>query len=174
MTGRRRRRGAGRRALVQTTADQSSHPLIAPRRSPAQPLHAAPPNRDEDFDAASTTEKSVTRPHDVRATPVSAGLAIRRALAPRLLSFRHIVLTHGHVDHAGSGADMIARTGARSYAHAADADLITKGQAEHPGTTVTPGLGPRLVYIKPGGTKFAPFNVDQPSPMDRSCRWRPM
>jgi glyoxylase-like metal-dependent hydrolase (beta-lactamase superfamily II) len=79
------------------------------------------------------------------------------------LDIRHLVLTHGHIDHAGSGADVLQRTGARSYAHAADLDLIREGKAEHAGTSVTPGIVPRLVYllfIKPGGTSYKPFTVD--------------
>lgn len=80
------------------------------------------------------------------------------------LDIRHLVLTHGHIDHAGSGADVLQRTGARSYAHAADLDLIREGKAEHAGTSVTPGIVPRLVYllfIKPGGTSYKRFTVDQ-------------
>jgi len=30
--------------------------------------------------------------------------------------------------------------GARAYAHAADLELINKGEAERPGTSVTPGI----------------------------------
>lgn len=77
---------------------------------------------------------------------------------------RHLVLTHGHIDHAGSAAEVKRRTGARVYAHAADIDLITKGEAEHPGTTVTPGIIPallNLIFIKPGGTKYEALSVDQ-------------
>ena len=77
---------------------------------------------------------------------------------------RHLVLTHGHIDHAGSAADVIQRTGALSYAHAGDLDLINKGQAEHHGTAVTPGVIPRLIYrvfIKPGGTTYKSFAIDQ-------------
>ena len=77
---------------------------------------------------------------------------------------RHLVLTHGHIDHAGSAAEMQRRTGARVYAHAADLDLITQGEAEHPGTTVTPGILPHLldlVFIKPGGTTYEALSVDQ-------------
>lgn len=79
-------------------------------------------------------------------------------------NIRHLVLTHGHIDHAGSAAEVLRRTGARSYAHAADLDLINQGQAEHPGTSVTPGLLPKLVYllfIKPGGTTYEGFAVDR-------------
>lgn len=51
-----------------------------------------------------------------------------------------------------------------SYAHAADLELITKGVAERPGTTVTPGMIPAIAYrlfIKPGGTTYEAFAVDQ-------------
>jgi len=77
---------------------------------------------------------------------------------------RHLVLTHGHIDHAGSAAEVRRRTGARTYAHAADLELITKGKAERPGTTVTPGIIPAiayLIFIKPGGTTYESLAVDQ-------------
>jgi glyoxylase-like metal-dependent hydrolase (beta-lactamase superfamily II) len=77
---------------------------------------------------------------------------------------RHLVLTHGHVDHAGSGAEVIRRTGARAYIHPADLDLIQQGNSEHPGTSVTPGLMPAIAYrlfIKPGGTKYDPFTIHE-------------
>jgi len=77
---------------------------------------------------------------------------------------RHLILTHGHIDHAGSAAEVKRRTGAKVYAHAADLELITKGEAEHPGTTVTPGIIPAILYlifIKPGGTKYESLSVDQ-------------
>lgn len=80
------------------------------------------------------------------------------------VDIRHLVLTHGHVDHAGSAAEVRRRTGARTYAHAADLELITKGKAERPGTTVTPGIIPAIAYrifIKPGGTTYEPLPVDQ-------------
>ena len=77
---------------------------------------------------------------------------------------RHLVLTHGHIDHAGSAAEVLQRTGARAYAHPADLDLINTGTAEHPGTSVTPGIVPKIAYllfIKPGGTTYRGFAVDQ-------------
>ena len=66
--------------------------------------------------------------------------------------------------NAGSAAEVLRRTGARSYAHAADLELITKGVAERPGTTVTLGMVPAIAYrlfIKPGGTTYEAFAVDQ-------------
>jgi glyoxylase-like metal-dependent hydrolase (beta-lactamase superfamily II) len=77
---------------------------------------------------------------------------------------RHLVLTHGHIDHAGSAAEVRRRTGARTYAHAADLELITEGKAERLGTTVTPGIIPAiayLIFIKPGGTTYESLAVDQ-------------
>jgi glyoxylase-like metal-dependent hydrolase (beta-lactamase superfamily II) len=77
---------------------------------------------------------------------------------------RHLVLTHGHMDHAGSAAEVRRRTGARTCAHAADLELINKGKAERPGTTVTPGIIPAIAYllfIKPGGTTYESLAVDQ-------------
>lgn len=79
-------------------------------------------------------------------------------------NIRHLLLTHGHIDHAGSAAEVRRRTGARTYAHAIDLELINKGQAERPGTTVTPGFIPAFAYlffIKPGGTKYESFPVDE-------------
>ncbi len=77
---------------------------------------------------------------------------------------RHLLLTHAHIDHAGSAAEVRRRTGARTYAHSIDLELISKGQAERPGTTVTPGIIPAIVYfvfIKFGGTTYEGFPIDQ-------------
>ena len=78
---------------------------------------------------------------------------------------RHLILTHGHIDHAGSAAEVRRRTGAHTYAHAADLELINQGEAQRPGTSVTPGMIPKIAYllfIKPGGTTYKSFPVDQP------------
>jgi glyoxylase-like metal-dependent hydrolase (beta-lactamase superfamily II) len=77
---------------------------------------------------------------------------------------RHLVLTHGHIEHAGSAAEVRRRTGARTYAHAIDLELINKGEAERPGTSVTPGFIPAIAYllfIEYGGTTYESFPVDQ-------------
>jgi len=42
---------------------------------------------------------------------------------------KHLLLTHGHVDHAGSAAEIIRRTGAEAYVHAADLALTAAGEA---------------------------------------------
>ena len=78
---------------------------------------------------------------------------------------RHLVLTHCHIDHAGSAAEVRRRTGARTYAHVIDATLITQGEAERVGTTVTRGLVPALVYrffIKNEPTHYEPLPIDEP------------
>ncbi len=77
---------------------------------------------------------------------------------------RHLVLTHGHIDHAGSAAEVRRRTGARTYAHDIDLELINKGEAERPGTAVTPGFIPAIAYllfIKYRGKTYESFPVDQ-------------
>ena len=77
---------------------------------------------------------------------------------------KHLILTHGHVDHAGSAAEISRITGAKVYVHAKDLALTTKGEAGYDGITVTPGFIPKLVYrfvIQPGGTKYESFTVDK-------------
>ena len=78
---------------------------------------------------------------------------------------RHLLLTHCHIDHAGSAAEVRRRTGARTYAHVTDAPLITQGIAERHDTTRIPGLVPSLIYllfIKYAGTIYEPVPIDQP------------
>ncbi len=52
---------------------------------------------------------------------------------------RHIVLTHGHPDHIGSAAALKRATGARVYAHGADAEIVRSGKGFRP-LTAGPGL----------------------------------
>jgi glyoxylase-like metal-dependent hydrolase (beta-lactamase superfamily II) len=77
---------------------------------------------------------------------------------------KHLLLTHGHVDHAGSAAEISRRTGAKVYVHPADLGLTSHGEAGYDGIVVTPGIIPSLVFrwvIRPGGTKYEPFAVDK-------------
>lgn len=77
---------------------------------------------------------------------------------------RHLLLTHCHIDHVGSAAEVLRRTGARTYAHPIDAALITQGQTARAATTVSPGLIPALVYrffIKNKGTHCEPLPIDE-------------
>jgi glyoxylase-like metal-dependent hydrolase (beta-lactamase superfamily II) len=87
-----------------------------------------------------------------------------RRTGPNPGEIRHILLTHGHVDHAGSAAEISRRTGAKVYVHSADLALTAKGEAGYDGITVTPGIIPKLVYrfvIKPGGTTYESFPIEK-------------
>ena len=79
-------------------------------------------------------------------------------------NIRHLLLTHMHIDHAGSAAEVRRRTGARTYAHPLDAPLIETGVGMRPDTTRSPGLVEALVYffyIKGHDTSYEPLPVDQ-------------
>ena len=79
-------------------------------------------------------------------------------------NIRHLLLTHCHVDHAGSAAEIRKRTGARTYAHATDASLITQGIGKRPSTTRSPGLMAALIYqffIKNLKSSYEPTPIDQ-------------
>jgi glyoxylase-like metal-dependent hydrolase (beta-lactamase superfamily II) len=81
-----------------------------------------------------------------------------------LSDIKHLILTHGHIDHAGGAAELVKKTGAKTYAHPKDLELISKGEAERPGTSLTPGLINALIYfffIKFGGSKYESFYIDQ-------------
>ncbi len=56
---------------------------------------------------------------------------------------RHVIVTHYHVDHAGSAADLKEATGATVYAHPADAAYI-RGEKPHEGPFPR-GLVDRLI-----------------------------
>ncbi|MEL5959390.1 MBL fold metallo-hydrolase [Streptomyces sp. CLV115] len=56
--------------------------------------------------------------------------ALKR-LGGRPEDLRHIVLTHSHIDHMGSAADLVGATGARVLAGAMDAPVI-RGTAPEP------------------------------------------
>ncbi|GII55638.1 MBL fold metallo-hydrolase [Planotetraspora thailandica] len=58
-------------------------------------------------------------------------------LGGRPADVRQIVLTHSHVDHMGSAADLVAATGARVLAGAVDAPFI-RGAAPEPEPVHTP------------------------------------
>lgn len=78
-------------------------------------------------------------------------------------NIRHLLLTHCHIDHGGSAAEVRRRTGARTYAHVLDAPLVAQGIAERPGTARTPGVVNffvHLFFIKYAGTTYEPMPVD--------------
>ncbi|MEU9117376.1 MBL fold metallo-hydrolase [Streptomyces sp. NPDC048483] len=62
-------------------------------------------------------------------------------LGGRPRDLRQIVLTHCHLDHAGSAADLVAATGARVLAGALDAPYI-RGTAPEPPPVLTPAERP--------------------------------
>jgi glyoxylase-like metal-dependent hydrolase (beta-lactamase superfamily II) len=64
----------------------------------------------------------------------------------------HIVLTHRHVDHAGSAAEIAALTGAPVYAGRADAPLIRSGEA-----------GPQPVFTATEEALFARVGAGLPA-----------
>ncbi|MFI0262218.1 MBL fold metallo-hydrolase [Streptomyces sp. NPDC017056] len=67
--------------------------------------------------------------------PVILDALVRLGGGPGAL--RQIVLTHSHIDHMGSAADLVAATGARVLAGAADAPYI-RGTAPEPPPVYTP------------------------------------
>ncbi len=80
-----------------------------------------------------------------------------------LASLRQIILTHFHEDHAGSAADLAARSGARVLAHRADA-LVIRGEMPGPAPDFTPEekvLHERIVAAAGGLPAAPPCRVDQ-------------
>ncbi|GIF13188.1 MBL fold metallo-hydrolase [Actinoplanes teichomyceticus] len=76
---------------------------------------------------------------------------IRRSLG----EVRAILLTHHHTDHAGNVADLRKRSGARLFAHAAEAPFVNGGLPPQPPAN---GLGRFLVRLV--GT-VEPTRIDQ-------------
>jgi glyoxylase-like metal-dependent hydrolase (beta-lactamase superfamily II) len=69
---------------------------------------------------------------------------------------RHLVFTHHHPDHIGSGAAIVRATGARTYMHPLDVSIAETGGPFRP---MVPGSGllPRLLYFGVGLQKPAPI-----------------
>lgn len=94
-----------------------------------------------------------------RDTPkILAGI---EALGRRPEDLRHILLTHAHPDHVGGAAALRARTGARVYAHGADAAIIEDGGPFRP-IRPAPGLRNKLVVAMLGRL----FTHASPAPVD--------
>lgn len=70
-------------------------------------------------------------------------------LGGRPEQLRQIVLTHSHVDHMGSAADLVAATGARVLAGALDAPYI-RGAVPEPPPVLTAGERPLYERIVAG------------------------
>jgi glyoxylase-like metal-dependent hydrolase (beta-lactamase superfamily II) len=76
---------------------------------------------------------------------------------------KHILVTHGHPDHAGALAALKKATGAKIWAHAADVELIERGDAFRPAFDATPGLLNAALFhqfIAPASPRFPPCEVD--------------
>ena len=80
-----------------------------------------------------------------------------------LAGLRQIILTHFHDDHAGSAADLAARSGARVLAHRADAPVI-RGEMPGPAPEFTAEeqtLHAQIVAAAGGLPPAPPCPVDQ-------------
>jgi len=78
-------------------------------------------------------------------------------------NIKRILLTHLHTDHTGNAADIKRQTGARVYAHRADALLLEKGVSGRP-MTLTPGITNQFIYqlfIKSAGNTVSPVAVEE-------------
>ena len=91
--------------------------------------------------------------------PGSAGRILEaiRALGRDPADLKRILITHPHVDHIGSLAELKRRTGAEVLAHPADIPIIT-GESADP---ARPGLLVRLLArLVPALSRFDPAPVD--------------
>jgi glyoxylase-like metal-dependent hydrolase (beta-lactamase superfamily II) len=76
---------------------------------------------------------------------------------------KHLIFTHGHPDHLGSGAAIVRQTGARTYMHPLDIPIAESGGPFRP---VTPAPDPlrqvlcRLFYHP--DERVEPVAIDQP------------
>ena len=76
---------------------------------------------------------------------------------------RHIILTHGHYDHAGSAAALVAATGADLAMHPTDAALFAQGKGLRETFRPGPGLLNWLLFrmVAVGGSsRVTPAPVD--------------
>ena len=89
-------------------------------------------------------------------------VAAIRALGRAPADLRHIVVTHCHVDHAGSLAELQRLKGAATYMHPIDAALVRQGRSLRP-LDPGPGLLNGLVYrliIRKASATIEPAAVD--------------
>lgn len=94
-----------------------------------------------------------------RATAI---LTAARELAPGASPIGDVLLTHCHVDHAGSLAAVVARTAARVHAHPLDAAVIRAGGPQPP--AIAEGILLRLLaplFGRLGPTDMARAPVDE-------------
>jgi glyoxylase-like metal-dependent hydrolase (beta-lactamase superfamily II) len=85
------------------------------------------------------------------------------ALGHDLGALTQIVVTHCHPDHAGSLAELQARTGAQTWMHPLDAAMVRAGQAMRERLSPTPGVVNAIIYrvvIASAARTIAPARVD--------------
>jgi glyoxylase-like metal-dependent hydrolase (beta-lactamase superfamily II) len=87
------------------------------------------------------------------------------AIGRRPTDVQEIVITHFHVDHRGSAAELVRRTGARLLAHPADAAVIRGEQAE-PLPNPTESERPMMAGIQANLPRTPP----EPVSVDREVR----
>ncbi len=76
---------------------------------------------------------------------------------------RHILLTHGHPDHAGSAAELKAITGAKVYMHAAEVPHVEEGRSPRPQTPYFTGIVNKTLYqvfVKRASGQIPPLKID--------------
>jgi len=79
-------------------------------------------------------------------------LAVVAGIARQPVDLKHILITHHHVDHMGSLADLKEASDAKSYAHPADSPIV-RGDEPQPGPNPSSLLGklagPLLARLSP-------------------------
>ena len=86
-----------------------------------------------------------------------------RALGRSLDQLKHLIFTHGHPDHIGSGAAIVRETGARTYLHPLDISMAESGGPFRP-LTPAPGLLRRVLckLIYHPDERLEPIAIDEP------------
>jgi glyoxylase-like metal-dependent hydrolase (beta-lactamase superfamily II) len=92
-----------------------------------------------------------------------AVFAAIRGLGRSLDQLKHMIFTHGHPDHIGSGAAIVRQTGARTYMHPRDIPLAETGGPFRP-LSPAPGLLRRLLcrLLYHPDERVEPVAIDQP------------
>jgi glyoxylase-like metal-dependent hydrolase (beta-lactamase superfamily II) len=104
-------------------------------------------------------------------TLIDAGYPKKEALALGAIrtlgsspnQLRHLIFTHGHPDHIGSGAAIVRQTGAKTYMHPLDIPMSESGGPFRP-LRAAPGLLRRVLckLIYHPDERLEPVAIDQP------------